>query len=248
MVACGPPVPRPGEVALVAPPAPPAPSSSAVARPAPTAVDEPIADEPSPAEQATRQKIVASEDDPLKGRFFLADALRGLPGKGALEATIATSKGELSCTLYADKAPVTVANFVGLARGIRPFKDRGAWTTRPLYDGTTFHRVIRGFMIQGGDPQGNGTGEPGYVLPDEIWDGARHDRAGLLCMANRGHDTNGAQFFVTDAGAAHLDGNYTIFGECSPVAVVHAIANAPTNRERPLDEITIDRVTIRRAR
>jgi peptidyl-prolyl cis-trans isomerase A (cyclophilin A) len=142
-----------------------------------------------------------------------------------------------------------VANFVGLARGTRPFKDKGQWVTRHAYDGTTFHRIIKGFMIQGGDPKGTGTGEPGYVFKDELWTGlgSKHDRPGLLCMANRGPDTNGMQFFITDAAAAHLDRSYTIFGECSPVSVVHAIANVPTESgDRPSQEITIDKVEITR--
>jgi peptidyl-prolyl cis-trans isomerase A (cyclophilin A) len=101
-------------------------------------------------------------------------------------------------------------------------------------------------MIQGGDPKGNGTGEPGYVFQDEIWDGAKHDRAGLLCMANRGPNTNGAQFFITDASAPHLDRGYTIFGECAPVSVVHAIANVPVQRERPVTDVIISSVEIAR--
>ena len=90
------------------------------------------------------------------------------------------------------------------------------------------HRVIQGFVIQGGDPWGNGMGEPGFTFPDETWPGARHDRAGLLCIANRGPNTNGMQFFITDAPTPHLDGAttaYTIFGECSPVSLVHALAS-----------------------
>ena len=98
---------------------------------------------------------------------------------------------------------------------------------KPAYDGTSFHRIIKGFMIQGGDAKGNGSGEPGYVIKDELWEGAKHDRAGLLCMANRGPNTNGAQFFITDAAAAHLDTSYTIFGECAPGR------GRPRDRERP---------------
>lgn len=187
--------------------------------------------------------------DPMGGSFSLAQAAAGLPATGALVATIKTSKGELRCKLLEDKAPIAVANFVGLARGTRPFKDKGQWVTRAAYDGTTFHRVIKGFMIQGGDPQGTGRGEPGYVFKDELWSGpgSKHDRAGLLCMANRGPDTNGMQFFVTDAAAPHLDKSYTIFGECSPVSVVHAIANVPTDPgDRPQEEVTIQKVEISR--
>jgi len=181
--------------------------------------------------------------------FTLAEATKDLPGSGSLVARLETSKGTLKCKLFDDKAPVTVANFVGLATGKRSWRDpsTGAWVNRPAYDGTTFHRVIKGFMIQGGDASGDGTGEPGYVINDEIWAGAKHDRAGLLCMANRGPNTNGAQFFITDASTPHLDGGYTIFGECEPVGVVHTIANVTTGqRDRPLSTVTISKVTISR--
>jgi peptidyl-prolyl cis-trans isomerase A (cyclophilin A) len=184
--------------------------------------------------------------DPLAGKWTLADATKGLKGTGPLTATIDTSSGPFTCKLYDDKAPNTVANFIGLARGIRPWKDKADWVARPAYDGTTFHRVIKGFMIQGGDPVGNGSGEPGYTIKDEIWPGAKHDRAGLLCMANRGHDTNGQQFFITDAAAAHLDGNYTIFGECSPEQRVHDIASVPLNGEKPVTPVVIKAVTVLR--
>lgn len=185
--------------------------------------------------------------DPLGGQFGLAEATASLPGKGPLIATIKTSLGSIRCRLFEDRAPTTVANFVGLARGVRPFKSHTdhRWVKRPMYDGTSFHRVIRGFMIQGGDPRGDGTGEPGYVIPDEIWPGAKHDKAGLLCMANRGPDTNGGQFFITDASAPHLDRSYTIFGECSPVSTVKAIASVPKDdRDRPLKPVRISSVEI----
>ena len=186
--------------------------------------------------------------DPLNGSFSLADATKDLKGNGPIVAKIETSKGTLQCKLFDDKAPVTVANFIGLATGKRAWKDpkTGEWVNRPAYDGTTFHRIIKGFMIQGGDPKGNGSGEPGYVIKDEIWEGAKHDKPGLLCMANRGPNTNGAQFFITDAAAAHLDGGYTIFGECAPVEVVHDIANVSVAGERPSQTVTIKSVTISR--
>ena len=186
--------------------------------------------------------------DPLNGTFTLADATKDLKGSGAIVAKIETNKGTLQCKLYDDKAPISVANFIGLATGKRTWKDprSGEWINKPAYDGTTFHRIIKGFMIQGGDPRGNGSGEPGYVIKDEIWAGSKHDRAGLLCMANRGPNTNGAQFFITDAAAAHLDGGYTIFGECAPEQVVHDIANVSISGERPTDPVTIKAVTISR--
>ncbi len=178
---------------------------------------------------------------------------RGITGSGDLLATIDTSKGKMTCKMYDDKAPTTVANFVGLARGTRPWKDpkTNTWVTRPAYNGTIFHRVIKGFMIQGGDPLGNGTGEPGYVIPDEIWSGAKHDRAGLLCMANRGANTNGAQFFITDDAAAFLDGKYTIFGECKPLDVEHAIATVDVGgpqHSTPNTPVTINSVTVARGK
>jgi peptidyl-prolyl cis-trans isomerase A (cyclophilin A) len=188
--------------------------------------------------------------DPLDGKWTLADATKDLKGPGALVAKIETSKGTLECKLFDDKAPTTVANFIGLATGARPFKDpkdrSGNWVSRPAYDGTTFHRVIKGFMIQGGDPTGSGAGEPGYVIPDELWAGAKHDHAGQLCMANRGANTNGMQFFITDAAAPHLDRGYTIFGECAPVQVVHDIADVSVAGERPVTPVVIRKVTVSR--
>jgi peptidyl-prolyl cis-trans isomerase A (cyclophilin A) len=156
--------------------------------------------------------------------------------------------GSVQCRLFDDKAPVTVANFIGLATGERTWKDpNGKWVNKPAYDGTTFHRVIKGFMIQGGDQLGTGAGEPGYVIKDEIWEGAKHDRIGLLCMANRGPNTNGAQFFITEEPKASLDGNYTIFGECSPPQVIHDIAATPTGAaDKPKTPVVIKSVKILR--
>src|SRR6201999_703357 len=140
---------------------------------------------------------------------------KDLKGNGPIVAKIDTSKGTLQCKLFDDKAPITVANFIGLATGKRTWKDpnSGQWVNKPAYDGTTFHRVIKGFMIQGGDPAGTGAGEPGYVIPDEVWAGATHDTIGQICMANRGPNTNGQQFFIMDGVAKHLDRGYTIFGK-----------------------------------
>jgi len=201
----------------------------------------------TPAPTASGTVVKHEGPDPLNGKFSLADATAGVSGKGPLTATIDTSNGSMSCTLFDDKAPNTVANFIGLARGVRPWKaPNGDWVKRPAYDGTTFHRIIKGFMIQGGDPVGNGTGEPGYVINDELWPGAKHDHAGQLCMANRGHNTNGQQFFITDDAAAHLDGNYTIFGDCSPVQTVHDIASVPLRGEKPATPVVIKDITIGR--
>jgi peptidyl-prolyl cis-trans isomerase A (cyclophilin A) len=161
----------------------------------------------------------------------MADAIAGMSGDWPLVARIQTSLGVLTCELWDDVAPITVANFVGLARGIRPFQDpnnpSGPWLTRPAFDGSSFHRVIPGFMIQGGDPTRTGRGGPGYVIPDEIDDSVGSDHAGLLYMANAGSNTNGMQFFVLDAAAPHIQGNYTAFGECEPAEVVSSIAAHP---------------------
>lgn len=205
--------------------------------------------------QAPKRKVTAkpvasvqpSNDDPQHGKWTLDDATKGLPPGKQLIATIETDMGDLECKLFDDKAPITVANFVGLARGTRPWKTpEGKWEKKPAYDGTLFHRIIKGFMIQGGDPNKDGTGEPGYVIPDEIWEDANHDRAGLLCMANRGPNTNGAQFFITDDAANHLDGGYTIFGECGPVDTIHKIASVPVRGDHPLTPPVIKKVTITR--
>jgi peptidyl-prolyl cis-trans isomerase A (cyclophilin A) len=230
------------------------PTESTAAKPTPPPPPAPTqaATPPPPASQPAAPS--AAGPDPLGGKFTLADATKGLAGKGPIMASIDTSMGKVSCRLYDDKAPNTVANFVGLATGKRPWLDpnTNTWSTKPAYDGTTFHRVIKGFMIQGGDPKGNGSGEPGYTIPDEMWPGAKHDRAGLLCMANRGPNTNGAQFFITESdgpSVKHLDGfhTYTIFGECDPVATVHAIATTPTAPgDRPITPVVIKSVTISR--
>ena len=221
------------------------------ATPAPTPLPPPP---PAPASSAFQLTgATAATGDPLNGKFSLADATKDIKGSGALVATIDTSMGKLTCKLYEDKAPVTVANFVGLASGKRTWKDAsGQWVNRPAYDGTTFHRIIKDFMIQGGDARGNGSGEPGYVFQDEIWEGAKHDRAGLLCMANRGPNTNGAQFFITESDGPNVKNldrlnSYTIFGECSPVDAIHKIAAVPTGpADRPVTPVTINHVTVAR--
>jgi peptidyl-prolyl cis-trans isomerase A (cyclophilin A) len=187
--------------------------------------------------------------DPHAGKFTLPEALKGLPGKGQLGATIKTSLGSFRCELYEDKAPNTVANFVGLARGTRKFwssKDH-AWVGRPYYDGTTFHRVIPGFMIQGGDWKGDGSGNMYFTVADELHPSLKHDKGGLLCMANRGPNTNEAQFFITEAAAPHLDSSYSIFGLCTPNDLVYRIARVPQGpNNKPLTPVVIEKVTIDR--
>jgi peptidyl-prolyl cis-trans isomerase A (cyclophilin A) len=190
--------------------------------------------------------VVAAPGDPEAGNFTLDEAVAGLPGSGKLMAEIDTDLGKLDCELFGDKAPITVANFVGLARGTRAWVDNGAWVKKPLYNGTVFHRVVKGFMIQGGDPNRDGSGGPGYTIEDEIWAGGLHDTRGQLCMANRGPNTNGSQFFVMDGKAPHLDGKYTIFGQCRPEAVLDKLVAVEVAGDRSLKPTTIKTVTIRR--
>ena len=190
----------------------------------------------------------SASGDPTQGKFTLEDATKGLKPKGKLWAEIDTDQGKLKCEMFEDRAPLAVANFVGLARGLRPFKEPGTgkWVKRPGYDGTVFHRIIKGFMIQGGDPAGTGAGEPGYVFADEVWPGATHDKRGLLCMANRGPNTNGMQFFILDAEAKHLDRGYTIFGQCSPDSVIEKLANSEVMGDRAVKPPKIKKVSISR--
>lgn len=185
--------------------------------------------------------------DPRQGRFTLAEATEGMPPGDRLVAEIETSMGTFTCDLWPDRAPNTVANFVGLARGKRDFWDpvAGRWTRRPYYDGSVFHRVIPDFMIQGGDILRSGFGGPGYEFPDENVD--NHREPGLLCMANHGPNTNGSQFFILEDPKPHLDGSYSVFGRCSPVELVERIARVPRDaRDRPLTPVFIQHVRIRR--
>jgi peptidyl-prolyl cis-trans isomerase A (cyclophilin A) len=221
--------------------------SSAIAAAAAALAPTPTPTPTAPPAPPPKPEPPVSPDDPLHGKFSLDDASAGLAGKGPFSAEIDTELGKLECELFDDKAPITVANFIGLARGLRPFKaPDGKWTKKPAYDGTTFHRVIKGFMIQGGDPSGTGAGEPGYVIPDEIWAGATHDKRGQLCMANRGPNTNGQQFFITDAAAPHLDHGYTIFGQCGPDSVMDKLAGVPVQGDHSVTPTKIKKITIKR--
>lgn len=144
-----------------------------------------------------------------------------LAGGGPLAATLETAQGTLHCELFEKAAPVTVANFVGLARGLHSFVDpvSGKVAKRPYYDGTFFHRVIPGFMAQGGDPTATGTGGPGYRFANEVSTELRH-LPGTLSMANAGPDSNGGQFFIVERAQPRLDGNYNVFGRCREIDVV----------------------------
>jgi peptidyl-prolyl cis-trans isomerase A (cyclophilin A) len=192
--------------------------------------------------------------DPAGGKFTLADALKGLPETGTLTATIKTNLGTFKCELFEKDAPGTVANFVGLARGVRPFVDpkTGDWVKRPFYDGLGFHRVIPRFMIQGGDIAGTGRGGPGYSIKDEKNGPHRFDHGGVLAMANRGPDTAGSQFFITEQATSFLDdgarpgAHYQIFGECDDLDLVKTITALRGPDDHPTKDVKIEQVTIGR--
>jgi peptidyl-prolyl cis-trans isomerase A (cyclophilin A) len=170
--------------------------------------------------------------------------------KNVKTATLHTSLGDIVIELFPNHAPKTVANFVELATGAKEWTDPrdGKKTTAKLYDGTIFHRVIDGFMIQGGDPLGRGTGGPGYRFEDEFHGELVFDRPYILAMANSGPGTNGSQFFITVAPTTWLNRKHSIFGEVkdsTSQAVVHAIATAKTGaQDKPAEDITINSVSV----
>jgi len=174
-----------------------------------------------------------------------------VPGEGDLYARLNTSLGPIVIRLEEKKVPNTVKNFVGLATGAMPWKDpkSGEQVKRPYYDGLAFHRVIPGFMIQGGCPLGRGTGGPGYQFGDEFDKSLRHDRAGVLSMANAGPGTNGSQFFITEGPTPHLNDKHSVFGYVvSGQNVVNKIANVPRGPgDRPNQDVKIDRVEVFRS-
>ena len=179
----------------------------------------------SSAEEATEKvpadtgSVVSKEQQESKG--------------GIVKITIETTAGVIEADLFAKEVPKTVENFVTLAK-------------KGFYDGIIFHRVIPGFMIQTGDPTGTGTGGPGYQFADEFSPNLKHDKPGVLSMANSGPNTNGSQFFITDAPTPWLDRHHSVFGQVTKgIEVVHAIANAKRNQmDKPLEEIKMKKVTI----
>ena len=157
----------------------------------------------------------------------LAEYTKDIKGNGPLQAQIETSMGTFHCELFADKAPMTVANFIGLATGKKAWQDPKsgqAQVGKPFFEGLTFHRVIPGFMIQGGDPMGVGVGGPGYQFEDEVNNGLVM-KPGTLAMANAGPGTNGSQFFIMEGSRPMLEGGYSIFGQCSDPDVVSKITH-----------------------
>ncbi len=175
-------------------------------------------------------------------------------------AIINTTAGNLTCTLFPDKAPIGVKNFIDLAQGTKDWTNPASGRKMhgvPLYNGTIFHRVIPQFMIQGGDPAGNGSGDPGYAFKNETSPDLTFDRPGRLAYANAGPGTNGSQFFITEQAftgdqAKNLNGHYTIFGQCDDpsVELVRKIARMPRNQrpgpteDRPYNPVKINKVTI----
>ncbi len=163
-------------------------------------------------------------------------------------ATIRTNQGDIVVRLFSKDAPKTVLNFVGLASGEKEWKHpaTGEKQKKPLYDGVIFHRVIPGFMIQGGDPLGQGYGGPGYTFEDEFKSGRKFDKPGLLAMANSGPNTNGSQFFITVAPTPHLNNRHTIFGEViEGYDVVEKISNVKTGpQNRPVEPVVIKTIEV----
>lgn len=161
-----------------------------------------------------------------------------------------TTMGDITCKLFGKEAPITVKNFVELAEGTKPWTDPATGKVmhnKPLYDGTIFHRVIPGFMIQGGDPLGRGTGGPGFQFQDEFVDGLDFDVPGRLAMANSGPGTNGSQFFITTVATPHLNHHHTIFGQCDDagLTVARSIAEVPRNgQDKPDTDVKIIHVVV----
>ncbi len=181
----------------------------------------------------------------------LDDFTDHLSGQGPLVATIDTTEGSIRCRLFEDRTPITVANFVGLARGEITWADptdgdvvRG----KPFYDGVEFHRVIPEFVIQAGDRTGTGKHGPGYTIPDEFDPSLRFEVPGVLGMANRGPDTGGSQFFITEKPLPHLNDRHTVFGICRDLDTVRQIARTPAGPDNhPENAVLIRRITFERS-
>ena len=164
-------------------------------------------------------------------------------------ATLHTSEGDVTVELFEERAPRTVGNFIGLATGEREWTDPETGERvqgEPLYEDVLFHRIIDGFMIQGGDPTGTGRGGPGYQFDDEFHEELTHDGPGILSMANSGPNTNGSQFFITLDATPHLDGKHSVFGTVTEgMDVVRKIGSVETDpNDRPVDDVVLESVTV----
>lgn len=190
-------------------------------------------------EQPVEEKT--NEKEKLMNEFKLQ------PGE-KLFAEFDTTEGKIKVELFWEKAPKTVWNFAELATGKKEWTTpNGEKTTKPLYDGTTFHRVIKGFMIQGGDPRGDGMGGPGYRFKDEFHPELKHDKKGVLSMANAGPNTNGSQFFITEGPTPHLDNRHSVFGQADDASldVISKIAGVATGpNDKPVNPIVVNKVNI----
>ncbi|MCY1044213.1 peptidylprolyl isomerase [Corallococcus sp. bb12-1] len=200
---------------------------------------------PTPSNSAASPRTVSLQTDTATAKGFQRKALEGQD----LWAKMETNQGTIVLKLFSKDAPKTVSNFVGLATGEQPWispKTRERVEGTPLYDGAIFHRVIPGFMIQGGDPTGTGRGDPGYRFGDEFKSMRTFDKPGILAMANAGPGTNGSQFFITTSTPSNLNGKHTIFGEVvTGYEVVEKIGNVPRSRQdRPNEDVVIQHITI----
>jgi peptidyl-prolyl cis-trans isomerase A (cyclophilin A) len=234
----------------------PSGSANGAAKPSDEMKPEPVGKDPGKPAGDTAANPPAAPAAPAGGNDTtvrpptaadLATYTKDLSGSGPLTAAIETSLGTFHCELFADKAPMTVANFIGLATGKKAWQDPKsgqAQVGKPFFEGLTFHRVIPGFMIQGGDPMGVGVGGPGYNFEDEVNNGLTM-KPGTLAMANAGPGTNGSQFFITEGAPAHLNNRHTIFGLCKEVDLVKKIENVPRGpNDKPETPVTINKVTI----
>jgi peptidyl-prolyl cis-trans isomerase A (cyclophilin A) len=242
----------------------PASAQTAGTKPAAPATQKPATQKPATQTPAPPQKPGAKPATPAaptaKPKPPAAAAAPAAPAMSAAKygagtyALFTTTQGNFIARLFDKDAPNTVQNFVGLAEGKKQWKDprTGRLIRRPYYNNVLFHRVIPNFMIQGGDPEGTGMGGPGYTFPDEISPKHRHDKPGILSMANRGPNTNGGQFFITVAPYPSLDGHYSVFGEIvEGQEVVNAISQVPRTmsgpgKDRPVTPVTIKQVKIER--
>jgi peptidyl-prolyl cis-trans isomerase A (cyclophilin A) len=216
-------------------------SATGIAKPADDMKPEPVAKDPNagrPAAGGDEVRAPVADD--------LAEYTKDISGNGPLVATIDTTMGAFHCELFGDKAPMTVANFVGLATGKKPWQNLKTGATekgKPFFDGLIFHRVIPGFMIQGGDPLGVGSGGPGYQFGDEVNNGLSM-KPGTLAMANAGAGTNGSQFFITEGAPDWLNNKHTIFGQCKEVDLVKKITSVDRDPgDKPIKKVTISKVT-----